>query len=116
DNKIACIWATALNDELIWGAEDSEPSVYLHRIATSPNHRGQNLVKHVVSWADDYCKQHDLKYVRLDTVGLNQGLIGHYKKLGFHFLGTRVLENVSELPEHYSKGPVCLFQRKAPTS
>lgn len=112
DDQIACIWATTLNDELIWGERNSEPSVYIHRIATNPHFRGQNLVKNIVHWADKYCISNDLKYVRLDTVGLNNGLINHYGKLGFDFLGTQKLKNISELPAHYSQGNVCLFQRE----
>jgi len=111
NNEIACIWATTLNDELIWGNENNDSSVYIHRIATNPDYRGQNLVKQIVDWADNYCIDNNLKYVRMDTVGLNKGLIGHYRKLGFEFLGTKELDNVDDLPEHYSEGPVCLFQR-----
>ena len=112
NEEIACVWATALNDELIWGNENNEPSVYLHRIASNPNFRGQNLVKQIVNWADNYCVANKLKYVRMDTVGLNRGLISHYEKLGFHFLGTKKLDNVAHLPDHYGEGPVCLFQRE----
>ncbi|WP_281541119.1 hypothetical protein [Maribacter aestuarii] len=36
EDKIACIWATTLNDELIWGDKNKEPSLYIHRIATNP--------------------------------------------------------------------------------
>ncbi len=111
DGQIACIWATALSDPLIWGKANDEPSVYIHRIATNPDFRGRNLVKNIVNWADQYCKANALRYVRMDTVGLNQGLIKHYQKLGFDFLGTKELEDSSGLPEHYSKGPVCFFQR-----
>lgn len=112
EGEIACIWATTLNDELIWGDENNVPSVYIHRIATNPNFRGQNLVKHLVQWADNYSIANDLIYVRMDTVGLNKGLIGHYEKMGFNFLGTRELKNTEGLPDHYAKGPVCLFQRE----
>ena len=45
NKEVACIWATTLNDEAIWGSINNEPSVYIHRIATNPNFRGQNLVK-----------------------------------------------------------------------
>jgi len=110
ENEIACIWATTLHDELIWG-DDQEAAVYIHRITTNPNFRGQKFVKRIVAWADQYCIDHHLEFIRMDTVGLNKGLINHYKNMGFEFLGTRVLENVDDLPAHYSKGPVCLFQR-----
>lgn len=112
NGKISCIWATTLNDESIWGAENNDPSIYIHRIATNPDFRGQKLVKQIVSWADNYCINNNLNYVRMDTVGLNKGLIEHYEKLGFIFLGTKELDNVDNLPKHYSEGPVCLFQRE----
>ena len=111
-DQIACIWATTLNDELIWGADDQVPSVYLHRIATNPDFRGQNLIQKIVDWADEYCIAQGLKYVRMDTVGLNKGLIKHYTKFGFEFLGTKKLEHTIGLPDHYNDGEVCFFQRE----
>ena len=110
NEKIACIWATTMNDELIWGNK-KEPSLYIHRIATSPEFRGQNLVKKIIDWAIEFGKSKDLEYIRMDTVGLNEGLITHYKKLGFEFLGTKQLERTNGLPEHYKNGEVCYFQK-----
>ncbi len=111
DGKIACIWATTLNDELIWGSKNNIPSLYIHRIATHPDFRGQNLVKNLVAWANEFGKNQNLVYLRLDTVGLNMGLIQHYKKMGFEFLGSKKLKNTEGLPSHYAKGPVCYFQK-----
>ena len=111
DGKVACIWATTLNDELIWGAENNAPSLYIHRIAAHPAFRGQHLVKKLVIWANDFGKSQGLKYIRLDTVGLNNGLIKHYTTIGFQFLGAKKLENTEELPAHYAKGAVCYFQK-----
>jgi len=112
EDQIACIWVTALNDELIWEEANDFPSVYLHRIATNPIFRGQNLVKNVVKWADVYCRENQLKYIRMDTVGYNEGLIHHYTKLGFEYLGMKELTNTKGLPDHYLEDDVCLFQRK----
>jgi len=112
ENEIACIWATALSDELIWGEDSTVPSVYIHRIATNPNFRGQGFVKKIVAWADEYCKNNDLKYVRMDTIGHNPGLINHYAKCGFEFIGTRELEDTEGLPDHYNDGDAYLFQRE----
>ena len=111
DGQIACIWATTLNDELIWGSKKNEPSLYIHRIATNPNFRGKNLVEKLISWANEFGKKRNLEYLRMDTVGLNNGLINHYEKLGFQFLGTKEIENTNGLPEHYKKGEVCYFQK-----
>ncbi|KQC28814.1 GNAT family N-acetyltransferase [Flagellimonas eckloniae] len=110
DEKIACIWATTLNDELIWGNK-KEPSLYIHRIATNPEFRGQNLIIKLIDWANKFGKNKDLKFIRMDTVGLNEGLISHYRKFGFEFLGAKRLENTNGLPEHYKNGEVCYFQK-----
>ncbi|WP_299103552.1 GNAT family N-acetyltransferase [uncultured Winogradskyella sp.] len=110
DDKIACIWATTLNDELIWGNK-KDPSLYIHRITTNPEFRGQNLVEKLIEWANKFGKSKNLKFIRMDTVGLNKGLIEHYEKLGFEFLGAKRLENTNELPEHYKNGKVCYFQK-----
>ena len=112
DGQIACIWATTLNDELIWGNKNNDPSMYIHRIATNPAFRGQNLVKKLIDWANEFGKTKSLKYIRMDTVGFNKGLINHYKKLGFQFLGTKKLENTDGLPAHYNDGEVCYFQKE----
>ena len=114
-NEIVCIWTTTTNDELIWGTENNTPSIYIHRISTSPNFRGRNLVKHIVNWADTYCTTNNLKFIRMDTVGLNRGLITHYEKLGFNFIGTKNLKNTIGLPAHYNEAPVCLFEREVLT-
>jgi len=112
NKQIACIWATTLNDELIWGNENKEPSLYIHRITTNPTFRGQNLVKKLIHWANEFGKNNNLKYIRMDTVGLNKGLINHYEKLGLEFLGTKKIENTNGLPDHYKEGEVCYFQMK----
>jgi hypothetical protein len=49
NNEIACVFATTFSDPLIWEKRDTDPSVYIHRIATNPNFRGNNLVAAIVS-------------------------------------------------------------------
>ena len=112
DNEIVCVWATTLNDELIWGTQNNAPALYIHRIATNAKYRGQNFVRVIVDWANTYAKTHHLNYLRMDTVGLNEGLISHYGKFGFEFLGAKPLENTEGLPGHYKEGVVCLFQKE----
>ena len=46
----------------------------------------------------------------MDIVEENQGLILHYKKYGFDFLGLSKLENTLGLPVHYLKATVSFFQ------
>ena len=111
NEQVACVWATTLKDELIWG-EDNEPSLYIHRIASNPSFRGQRLVGKILDWSKKYCIENKLKFVRMDTVGLNKGLIKHYGSFGFEFLGIKKLKDTTNLPEHYKEDDVCLFQKE----
>ncbi len=112
DNKIACVWATTYNDALIWGKKNEDPSVYLHRVATNPEFRGQNLVKKIVDWSISYATKNNKKFVRLDTVGENKKLINHYQKCGFDYLGLFQLADTKSLPDHYKLDDVALFEIK----
>lgn len=110
DDQIACIWATTESDPQIWGDKNIDPSIYIHRITTNPIFRGRNLVKNIVKWAIKYAHKRNKKFIRMDTVGENIGLISHYKKCGFDFLGLSKLKETSNLPSHYQNATVSLFQ------
>jgi ribosomal protein S18 acetylase RimI-like enzyme len=110
DGKIACIWATTFNDPQIWEERNEDPSVYIHRIATNPDFRGQNLVGQIVQWVKIYAKENQKEFVRMDTVGDNIGLVRYYEKCGFDFLGLLKLKNTEGLPAHYDNATVSLFQ------
>ncbi len=110
DDKIACVWATTFSDEQIWGERNEDPAVYIHRIATNPDFRGRNLVAQIVAWAKTFAQKNNKDYVRLDTMGENQKLIGHYTKMGFTFLGMFDMKNTEGLPEHYQNGQAALFE------
>ena len=77
EGEMACVWVVAYEDPLIWGERGDDPAVYLHRIATAPAHRGQGLVGYIVAWAKEQCIREGRRYLRLDTVGHNPGLIKH---------------------------------------
>jgi ribosomal protein S18 acetylase RimI-like enzyme len=105
NNQIICVWATTFSDPLIWGEKNEDPSVYIHRIATHPEARGRNLVVSIIDWAKKFAIAKKQKYIRLDTVGENLGLIKHYQHCGFNFLGLHKLQNTEGLPAH-TKMPV----------
>lgn len=109
---IACVWATTFDDPDIWEERNEDPAVYIHRIATNPDFRGQNLVRYIVHWAVEYAIANNKNFVRLDTVGENKGLIEHYTRCGFEFLGLKKLSDTSGLPAHYDKATVSLFELK----
>jgi GNAT superfamily N-acetyltransferase len=110
DGKIACVWATTFDDPQIWEERNEDPSVYIHRIATNPDFRGQNLVEQIVKWVKIFAIENHKQFVRMDTVGDNPGLINHYTKCGFDFLGLLKLKHTEGLPAHYHNATVSLFQ------
>jgi len=110
DNKIACVWAITFNDPQIWEERDLDPSIYIHRIATNPDFRGQNFVSEIVKWARDYATYKNKLFIRMDTCGNNKKLISHYGNSGFNFLGLTNLKNTEGLPSHYENAIVCLFE------
>lgn len=110
EDKVACIWAIAYKDPELWKADDGISALYIHRIATNPDFRGNNYVKSIVEWARGFAR--DKKYIRMDTCGDNQRLIQHYKRCGFRFLGKQKLEDAGSLPAHYHNAEVCYFEIK----
>lgn len=110
DGRITCIWAITFSDEQIWEERNRDAAIYIHRIATHPDFRGQHFVKRIVAWAKEYASLHQKTYIRLDTLDRNTGLIRHYTASGFTFLGMFDMKNTEGLPDHYHGKPVCLFQ------
>ncbi len=110
DGAIACVWAITFADEQIWQERNADAAIYIHRIATNPDFRGQNFVAKIVEWAKLYARDLSKDYVRLDTIGENLPLIAHYTKSGFDFLGMFNMKNTEGLPEHYRSGHVALFE------
>ncbi|WHF52865.1 GNAT family N-acetyltransferase [Chryseobacterium gotjawalense] len=112
DGKIACIWAITYNDAQIWEESENNDAIYLHRIATNPDFRGNNFVQTIAEWSKEFAKKQNKKFVRMDTCGQNDRLINHYKNSGFQFLGMKKLKDSSELQEHYQNADVCYFEIK----
>ncbi|MDB9842556.1 GNAT family N-acetyltransferase [Polaribacter sp.] len=110
DGEIACVWAITFSDPQIWEERNKDRAVYIHRIATNPEYRGNNFVHTIVKWAKTLAASEDLQFIRLDTLGENKKLIAHYKNVGFDFLGLFHLKDTSNLPEHYKKAAVSLFE------
>lgn len=111
NNEIACNWAITFNDREIWGERDNNNSIYIHRIATNANFRGNRFIDNIVQWAKDYANKKGKQFVRLDTLGNNTRLIQHYTSAGFDFLGIHKLTDTATLPLHYQNEPnCCLFE------
>lgn len=109
-NKIACVWAITYSDAQIWEECENDASIYIHRIATNPEFRGNNFVKTIVDWSKNFASKQNIQFIRMDTCGENVRLINHYKNCGFNYLGMKKLKNTSELPSHYHNAEVCFFE------
>ena len=110
NSEIACVWAITFSDVQIWEDSRGDSALYIHRIAVHPDFRGNKYIDKIVAWAKEFALKKDIQFIRLDTLGENQGLIHHYKNAGFNFLGLFNLKNTSNLPDHYKLAPVCLFE------
>lgn len=110
DGNLACIFCTTFSDPLIWLEKNDDPAVYLHRIATKPDFRGQGFMKQIISWTIDFALKNNKKFIRMDTGSGNDKLNNYYISCGFEFLGTTALTQTKGLPEHYKDGTSSLFQ------
>lgn len=110
-NEIACVFAVTFEDKNIWKEKNSDKAVYFHRIVTHPNFKGQHFVKKIVTWGLAFAKEKKLDYLRLDTWGDNNELIGYYQQCGFEFLGV-ITPDYNGLPKHYNGITLSLFQIK----
>ncbi|GAB3175297.1 GNAT family N-acetyltransferase [Telluribacter humicola] len=111
DEKIACNWVITYEDKDIWEEKEVGDAIYIHRISTNPQFRGNRLINKMVDWARSHAEEKQKRYIRLDTLGNNTKLIEHYTEAGFRFLGIVNLKNTASLPAHYQNEPdCCLFE------
>jgi ribosomal protein S18 acetylase RimI-like enzyme len=110
DGTIVCIFSTSTDDSLIWGKKDNESALYLHRIATEPDHRGNNYVPIILEWVKANAKKAGIKFIRLDTFSENQKLVDYYLKCGFTLLRIVSLKKSKHLPKHYHNASLGLFE------
>lgn len=110
DHQIIGTFVYTLSDPLIWKVANDTPAIYIHRIATSPEARGNNLVGHIVRWAKVFAKEKNLQFIRIDTGSGNERLIDHYIKCGFTFLGDTAVDYTPDLPLHYQNGKFALLE------
>ena len=112
NNIIVCIFTFAFSDPIIWGENDNADSLYLHRIATHPKFKGNNLMSHIVEWSKQKATENNKSLLRLDTWADNENLINYYLKYGFKIIGDKFLPP-STLPKHYWNITVTLFEQSA---
>jgi len=110
DDRIACIFSIAFEDPMIWKEKGFDPAIYIHRIVTNPDFRGQKFVPKITDWARDYAGSIGKKFVRMDTWGDNQKLLDYYVGCGFEYLGVVEPTKSPDLPKHYDGITLSLFE------
>jgi ribosomal protein S18 acetylase RimI-like enzyme len=109
-DEVVCIFAITYDDPAIWKEKNNDPSIYIHRIVTHPNHHGKKHVSQIIEWAKIHAKDNNKSFIRMDTWGDNQRLIDYYVECGFTFMGTTTPERNGSLPKHYSAIFLSLFE------
>lgn len=110
DQQIVCVFSIAFEDPFIWKEKDKDPAIYIHRIATHPDFRGNGYVKNIVDWAKTYAPANGKEFIRMDTGSGNDKLNNYYVSCGFNYLGIIATGDAPELPAHYKNGTSSLFE------
>jgi hypothetical protein len=114
DGQIACMFSVVYSDPLLWAEQDNDFSIYLHRITTNKVFKGRSLMKVIVEWAKQHCKETGRKFIRMDTWADNKNLTDYYIGIGFKVIGYRHLDKDAKgLPSHYSTLSLVLFEMRA---
>lgn len=98
EKDILCVFSIQYNDPYIWQAKDQCDAIYLHRIVTNPNYKGQRLFEKVLNWVVQFAEQNERRFIRMDTWAENEQLIQYYKSFGFQFIENCKTSNTPELP------------------
>jgi GNAT superfamily N-acetyltransferase len=112
EDTIACIFLTMYDDPFIWGAKNADPSIYIHRIVTHPDFRGNNYTGRIVEWAKVQGKKTGKQFIRMDTWGDNPSLIGYYQRCGFALLDIVNPDSQGNLPAYYNCITLALLEMK----
>ena len=91
DNRImGCIViSTLMDDEYIpvhWLTENSK-NLYIHRVAVHPEFQGQGNAQQLMTFAENFGKDHGYVSIRLDTFSQNKRNQNFYEQRGYQRLG-----------------------------
>lgn len=97
---IAAVFSVAYRDKIIWRDRDKGDSIYLHRIVSNPEFKGQRLFGIILDWTIDHVKSAGIRSIRMDTWADNPTIISYYKTFGFDFVENFTTPDTVELPTH----------------
>jgi GNAT superfamily N-acetyltransferase len=86
---IATITLRTDGDPDFWSpAELAENSIYVEKMATSVDRKGENLGRLLLKWAQDYAFRNGATVVRWDVWRTNEDLQDYYRKIGAKHIRT----------------------------
>ncbi|MDQ6842974.1 MAG: GNAT family N-acetyltransferase [Bacteroidota bacterium] len=98
EKEIACVFSVLKADPLIWQEKEKGDAIYLHRIVAAPKYKGQKQFEKVLKWSIDFARQHEIKFIRMDTWAHNANIIDYYKSYGFNLLQNVKTPDTPDLP------------------
>jgi GNAT superfamily N-acetyltransferase len=73
-------------DQHIFGADETNDSLYIHRLAVFPRYMGKGIGKSILEWIEEN-HQSKKTYLKLDCVADNERLNQFYRENGFTYMG-----------------------------
>ena len=110
DGEVGGIFSLSFNDKVIWRDKEKGDAVYLHRIITKDEFKGQRLLQHIIDWTIRYTRNQKRKYIRLDTWDNNPPLVDYYKSFGFYISEHFTMPQTDELSVNAWGNDVVLMQ------
>jgi ribosomal protein S18 acetylase RimI-like enzyme len=100
DGTIALVFSVAYSDKVIWREMDQGESIYLHRIVTNQQFKGQRLFGQILAWCYQHIREKGLRSIRMDTWADNPTIIQYYRSFGFEVVENFTTPDSVELPLH----------------
>jgi len=97
-HHVLAIFSVSYSDPATWGEWDNGQALFLHRIITHPQFKGQRVFEKVRDWALLKAREKRLAYIRIDTWTDNPAIIAFYEGYGFRVVAARVTPDSPELP------------------
>lgn len=86
EGEIACVFNLSYDDSIVWRERHTGNSIYLHRVITNQQFKGQQLFGKVLDWTLQRAREEGMQYVRLDTWADNPSLVNYYQHFGLKFV------------------------------
>lgn len=109
-HHVLAIFSVSYSDAATWGEWDTGKALFLHRVITHPQFKGQRIFEKVREWALQKAREKGLDYIRIDTWTDNPTIIAFYEGHGFQVVAARVTPDSPELPAQNRNLRVTLMQ------